>query len=152
MEASFARPLDALKADAVQPIAWRKARTLHWRTNRPSTALVADGVAMPSAEQLQALTSTVESVQHNPSVGRVLIDALAGGKAGGAIDALLDGLPTDPAAATGIHQLAQQLAAGLDSGQGAFTAVAWSQSAFAIDPFGTSAQSLAPHHDAAPVV
>jgi hypothetical protein len=108
-------------------------------------ALVAPGIAMPSAEQLQAQgyggPASADGVQHNALVSQVLLDALAGGTGSGPIDALLDTLPG--AAATGMDHSAQ-LAAGFAAGPGpAFGADTSFHSAFALD-------TLALHHDAPP--
>lgn len=110
-------------------------------------ALVANGVAMPSAEQLQALAGAPDAGEHSQLVGKVLADALAGGEAGGPIDALLDGLAVHSGAPTGVEYLAQ-LAAGFDAGHGEFTAAAWFHAGFAADAFGPSAEALAVHPDA----
>ena len=114
-----------------------------------SGALVADGVAMPSAEQLQAVIGFAEAGEHSQLVSRVLADALAGGEAAGAIDALLDAVAAHSGAATGVEHLAQ-VAASVDTGHGAFTAVAWFHAGFAVEAFGPAAEAMAAHPDAVP--
>ena len=109
-------------------------------------ALVANGVMMPSAEQLQALPAALDAAGHSQLVGTVLADALAGGDASGPIDALLDAVAAHSGAAMGIEHLGQ-LAVGFDAGHGAFTAAAWYQAGFAVDAFGPSAEALAAHPD-----
>ncbi len=150
-EPSLAPAADILaRADAAPPAALPQGTEVPFAGEPSAQALVADGVAMPSAEQLQALTGTAEGSQQNQLVSKVLLDALAGGEAGGPIDALLDQLAPDHSAAAGAGHLAQ-VAAGLGTGHGAFTAVAWLQSAVVVDPFGPSAQAFSGHHDAQPV-
>jgi hypothetical protein len=112
-------------------------------------ALVAPGIAMPSAAMLLGIGGTVPGIdgptdgaQHNSLVSQVLLDAVAGGTGGGPIDALLDTLPG--AGGTGIDHSAP-LAAGFAAGPGpgAFGADVPFHAAFALD-------TLALHHDAPP--
>ena len=103
-------------------------------------ALVADAVAMPSAEQFQAVTAGADVGQGNQLVAKVLIDTLAGGESGGPIDALLDSLSSSAGSTTGVEQLAH-FAAAADGGSGALTAMAWAHSAI-------TAEALAAHPDA----
>jgi hypothetical protein len=106
-------------------------------------ALVADGVAMPSAEQLQALAGTPEAPEQSQLVSKVLVDALAGGEGGGAIDALIDavaGQAATPALA--------QVAAAADIGDGPFAAAASFHAGFALAAFGHSGEPLTAYPDA----
>ncbi len=103
MEASFARPLDALKADAVQPVALSEGTEVPFAGEPSSHSLVADGVAMPSAHMLQAVgrdgsgpaagagVNQDSGTQETAELARVLLDALSGADAEGPhLDALLD--------------------------------------------------------------
>jgi serralysin len=131
---AFARP-DAAPASALP-----QGTDVPLASEPLAHALVADGVAMPSAEQLQALTGAPDGAEHSQIVGKVLAEALAGGETGGAIDALLDAVAAHSGATMGVEHLAQ-VAAGFDAGHGAFAAVAWFQPGFA-------AEALAAHPDA----
>jgi hypothetical protein len=75
----------------------------HLASTAPSHAVAAATVAMPSAEQMDAIGAAahdanasvaVEIAQHNQVVGKVLADSLNGGDGHGPnIDALINGLP-----------------------------------------------------------
>jgi hypothetical protein len=75
----------------------------HLASAAPSHAVAAATVAMPSAEQLEAIGATAhdaspsiaaEVAQHNQVVGKVLADSLNGGEGHGpSIDTLINGLP-----------------------------------------------------------
>jgi serralysin len=138
---------DALaKPDAAQASALPQGTEVPVASAAAVQALVADGVAMPSAEQLQALAGAPAAAEHSQMIGKVVADALAGGEAGGAIDALLDAVAAQSGAATGVEHLAQ-VAAAFDAGHGA---VAWFHAGFAPDAFGHSAEAMAAHPDAIP--
>jgi hypothetical protein len=135
------------KPDAAEASALPQGTDVPAVSEQLAHALVADGVAMPSADQLQAVTGGPDAAEHSQIIGKVVADALAGGEAGGAIDALLDAVAAHSGAAMGVEHLAQ-VAAAFDSGHGAFTAVAWFHAGFAVDAFGPSAEAMAAHPDA----
>jgi hypothetical protein len=113
-------------------------------------ALIAQGIVIPSAEQLLAQghggSGSADNVQHNPLISQVLIAALADGTSSGPIDALLDALPANPAAATAMDHLAAQSAPAFNMGHepalGTFADASF-HTAFALE-------TLALHHDAPP--
>jgi hypothetical protein len=137
-------PLTVAKGDASHPADLPQGTDVPVGSEPLAAALVADGVAMPSAEQLQALMGAAEAGEHSQLVGKVLAEALAGGEAGGPVDALLDALAGHPGAAAGVEHLAQ-VAAAIDTGHGA---AAWFHAGFAAEAFGASAEALAMHPDA----
>jgi hypothetical protein len=138
---------DALaKSDAATASALPPGTDVPVASDSALHALVADGIAMPSAEQLQALDGVPDAAEHSQVIGKVVAEALAGGEAGGAIDALLDAVAAHSGGAMGVEHFAQ-VAAAFDGGHGAF---AWFHAGFITDAFGHSAQAMAAHPDAVP--
>jgi len=114
-----------------------------------ANALVADAVAMPSAEMLQGMlpgeaAHGAEVAKSTGEVSRALADALSGG-GDNPLDALLDGLPAnahDHGAA--LEAIASHAAAATAAGNAGHLAL------FGSAQLAFSAEALTVHHDAPP--
>jgi hypothetical protein len=125
----------------------------HLASAAPGHVVAAATVAMPSAEQMEAILATahdanasiaIETAQHNQVVGKVLVDALHGGDGHGQdIGALINGLPGHQGAATdALQTLATHADAAVSFGHMGFG------SAFGTDHVMLSMEMAM--HDAAP--